>query len=283
MQQPKNIHNVKLLVDDRERGVVQQLQKYAPQSIIWEVARLSNGDFSIISQPTNDTLTFIERKTYSDFAQSIKDGRMENVARMLELARTLQPQPRIAILLEGDAPTHVAGISLKCIRAKINHLWLRDDVYLIQTQDEAETAQYLISLTESAQTLKPMSSATIGAAPAACIPVAPQTIEQIALAMFMQMPKIGRARAQKFIDSGQSIADFICSERTTYDTKCDIDILTTIKGMSSERARALLTFANGMQQLINMPPDALANFKYNNKSQTILVQRAYDALHYRAK
>ena len=203
---------------------------------------------------------------------------MENVARMLELARAISPQPRVALLLEGNARgnTHIGGISLKSIYSKINHLWLRDDVYCIQTANTDKTAQYLIGLTESAQTIRTSGAAST---PAARIPVAPQTLEQIALAMFMQMPRIGRARAQKLVASSTSVAQFIADPNTTYNPSLAIDVLTTIKGMSAERARNLLAHVGGtLQQLATSPLDTLASFKF-----ATLAQRANEALNFCAQ
>jgi len=282
----EKIHSVqsyiKLLVDDRERDVIMKLQEQPTLAINWAATRLNNGDFSIINTNTNATIAMIERKTHQDFAQSIKDGRMENIARMVELARSCSPQPRVGILLEGDYNLHentcIAGISFKSIRSKINHLWLRDNVCLIQTANTLETVQYLISLTESVRTIKTLAQSpqhTGGdGIPAACRPVAAQTIEQIALAMFMQLPKIGCVRAQKLIASGQTVAQFITKSQILYDEKnaITIAILTTIKGMSEERARTLLSHVGGtLQQFANASPDMLT---------TTLAKRAHDALNY---
>jgi len=158
----------RLIVDDRERAVIAELRgisksdekhPFAESTDTtpgqWEIARLGNGDFTVIAR--GETIAVIERKTYSDFAQSIKDGRMDNLTRVVNLVRASGSRARVGIILEGTPPRtatqKIDGIPVANIYSKIAHLWLRDDVYLVETKTPLHTAIYLRRLLFSAMTL----------------------------------------------------------------------------------------------------------------------------------
>lgn len=228
----------RIIIDDRERAVVDTLTRdfsSAPSEVggatqvspWWRVERLNYGDYALMS-PSGATMMIIERKTYSDFAQSIKDNRIANFAGLISL-RAQNPNIRLAILLEGPRPsgvdTRVDGIPFKCIRAKINHLILRDDFHLIETQSATDTARYLRELAIDASSLQ--KGALTPAAPAADEVRAPITgssessscaamqkkhlvsIDEEVCGVFSMFPNIGKKYADLLILQRISITEFV--------------------------------------------------------------------------
>ena len=296
---------IKLIVDDRERVVIDELKRIdsevssssssVPDEQWWYVKRLAHGDYAFICEHNGATATFmiIERKTYSDFAQSIKDSRIDNMARLIALRDEISthslpnsPALRIAILLEGprlDNDDKIDGIPIKCIRAKIDHMWLRDNIYLIEVPSARETAQYLRSIVVNAKSLHKKSpdifnvapianadgaanvaseaQATLGGdqAPAdsriqsvAMRVIAPPTISDNVKAMFAQFPGVGKVMAKQFTQSGISIAEFVRGNASDGTDSKGMDS----KGMDSKGIR--LSERYRAERTIDMDVDIIA-------------------------
>ena len=137
---------IHITVDDRERAIIEQMSSFENVPFEWNVARLSLGDYEFTI--CGITFLIVERKTYCDLASSIKDGRIDNFAGLIA-ARSAFPNVRIALLLEGPRPKGIKsqgidGIPYKALRAKIAHLWLRDNIYLIETRRAARNSRAFI-------------------------------------------------------------------------------------------------------------------------------------------
>lgn len=147
-----------ILVDDRERKAIFDSFDACKESfpeIKWSVCHSPIGDyvFSIDDKP----MFIIERKTYKDMAQSLKDGRKENVKKLL-LARE-QTGCQLFYILEGTspfpAPTHkFSGVSFKNIQAHLDHLTLRDGISVLYSRDRTMTARRIFELAHNFMTLK---------------------------------------------------------------------------------------------------------------------------------
>lgn len=290
-----------LLVDDRERAIIEELRALGPQEPSWwSVARLTHGDYAITR--ANETLIIIERKTYSDFAQSIKDSRMDNMARLVAL-RTAQQEStlRIALLLEGQSPADddtVEGIPLKCIRAKIDHLWLRDDVHLIETANAQRTAIYLRDLVIHTRSLFAKTSSR---APCKAIgglaqqKIDPPGIQTTIKSMFAAFPGIGKVTAERIVASGEvSIATFLITgcpsltrlreqymrERTM---EIDIAIISQVRGISAGIARQFLAGgARTLTDVCQLPLSDLTNTTYNSRKLHKIGTLLHCCLHFKA-
>jgi len=69
---------MEIIVDDRERAIVQYMQQYSDElHINFKVKRLEVGDYAIVYK--NHIICTIERKTWIDLAAIMRDGRKENV------------------------------------------------------------------------------------------------------------------------------------------------------------------------------------------------------------
>ncbi|MGL6009026.1 MAG: ERCC4 domain-containing protein, partial [Culicoidibacterales bacterium] len=91
-----------IVVDDREKQVIPYFEEY---TIKVSVGRVTTGDYSIIVRDPENPKKFkpvviFERKTWKDFADSIKDGRMENNQNLHEFRQKYNC--RIIFIVEGQ-------------------------------------------------------------------------------------------------------------------------------------------------------------------------------------
>lgn len=204
-----------IIVDDREpqelRAILAaQHDTLAAANIFAVTARLSHGDYTIAmidvphdgNRAINDAqvaalfssrreVIMIERKTYPDFAASIVDGRINNIDTMRESA----PDARQILLVEGEIPdAPINGISVRAIRAKMNHLMLRDSVFIIESASIADTTARLIDLARDSLKVFTPPVLTIGAA-YSTQPVQ-RTVRDIARQMFLVFPRFGESSAE---------------------------------------------------------------------------------------
>jgi ERCC4-type nuclease len=144
----KGVSDVYLIVDTRERNVIPFLED-ALQEYAHVVAQVNTGDYLICrkgapGQPPT-ILAVIERKTYADFAASFKDGRYENLDKMLAMrART---GCQLFFFVEGPAfPSpgrRFARIPYENILAAMTKLPVQHGVFVVLTEDESHTAKRL--------------------------------------------------------------------------------------------------------------------------------------------
>ena len=146
---------MEIIVDDRERAVVPYLQAHAVKtSIDYKIQRNEVGDYAITYK--GYILMVIERKTWTDLSASFRDGRKENVKKLLELRNRTGCQ--IAYLIEGPATpplTQLFGrIPVKALRAHLDHLSIRDGIHMIYSKDEDYTAMRLFELATNYLSIK---------------------------------------------------------------------------------------------------------------------------------
>lgn len=115
-------------------------------------AQLGVGDYSI-TLPVSDqdapvVVAVFERKTWSDLAQSIKDGRSQSQhKKLMRLRKTKHCQ--VYYIIEGAMgyadDRSIANIPFKNLHAKIRHNMIRGIPY-IQTKSAEHTARVLVQL-----------------------------------------------------------------------------------------------------------------------------------------
>ena len=124
-----------LCIDFREHALLSRLQA--------ETKNLVLGDICI--EKDGQDIVLIERKTVSDLAASICDGRyQEQSFRLLE--STLPPH-RIVYLIEGSLDT-VQSISKKALMSAMISLWFTKGFSVVQTRDVDETVEFIQHLFE---------------------------------------------------------------------------------------------------------------------------------------
>ena len=133
----------KLIVDDREQAVI-PFFKESYQDIEVEVKRIQIGDYVIMKD--NKIIFAIERKSWIDLSGSIKDGRKENVNKLISLRE--QTGCKLLYLIEGRArfaPTKkFSRIPYKNLQVHLDHLMVRDNIFMIYSDSAEDTTSRLI-------------------------------------------------------------------------------------------------------------------------------------------
>ena len=150
---------VRILVDHRERAVLTRLRdtdlggaEECKNIVAIEASNLEYGDvWILVEQQNNDDTTWrlvFERKTMSDLAASIKDGRYrEQKLRLLAHCE----RSALAYIIEGghsfasDRVT-VHGLSHKAVSGALINTMYRDGIRIVHTQTAEETAHFLTGL-----------------------------------------------------------------------------------------------------------------------------------------
>lgn len=147
------MQTVTLLVDDRERAVIPFLEVQSNKFTLVEFIKmhLTRGDYAIMCD--NRVLVSIERKTWADLADSIKDNRIANMDKMLELRELTGCT--LVLLIEGDSAlggrvsarkSKMHGIHLGNLRAYLDHMSLKRNVHVMYAQDPKGVAFRLFEL-----------------------------------------------------------------------------------------------------------------------------------------
>ncbi len=137
-ERPKNV--VQVLVDHRERasGIVHILREFG--DVVVSVKNLPVGDYVVSDRVA------VERKSTSDFVQSIIDGRLFEQA-----AKLSDHFARPVIIVEGRDVYTVRNVHPNAIRGAIASLVLDYGIPVIFTRDERETAAYIRALARREQ------------------------------------------------------------------------------------------------------------------------------------
>lgn len=135
---------MELRVDDRERYVIKNLEVFKDINI--KVERITVGDYAVIYKGL--LLAIIERKTLTDLAASIKDGRMDNNDKLLYARENTGCS--VIYIIEGSPFSSLqkkyGRIPFKALLGKIDSLRFRHNVKIIWTKDCASTADRLRGL-----------------------------------------------------------------------------------------------------------------------------------------
>nr|CAD7112275.1 EP364R CDS [African swine fever virus] len=145
-----------LVADHREHHVIPFLKTdlhhiyqnpTQKKQISLEIKQLFTGDYLICKSPST-ILACIERKTYKDFAASLKDGRYKNRQKMLSLRE--QTKCQLYFFVEGPAfpnpQKKINHVTYASIITAMTHLMVRDHIFVIQTKNEAHSSQKLVQL-----------------------------------------------------------------------------------------------------------------------------------------
>lgn len=133
---------MELIVDDRERSVITYLEKI----INIKIDRITVGDYAFVYN--GKVLMVVERKSLSDLASSIKDGRMDNNEKLLEAQQ--KHGCKILYIIEGSAypklDKKIGRMPYACLQGKLDSLLFRHDIKIIWTKDCKHTAERLAGL-----------------------------------------------------------------------------------------------------------------------------------------
>jgi ERCC4-type nuclease len=160
---------IKIIIDDRERQTSAKIEDIIYGggdilsssttngiSITSKIKRLTIADYILLLKPKDSDekkiLALIERKTWSDFSSSIKDGRHYNKDKMLEMQKEDHQGggcSKVIYVVEGPRPAihqKVDGIPYTTLESAIFHLIWRDNIQVLFSNSAEETADLLIRL-----------------------------------------------------------------------------------------------------------------------------------------
>lgn len=280
--------SLKLLIDDRERAIIPYFSNEY-QDIGIEVKRLFIGDYAIVYE--NQVIVTIERKTWDDLAASIKDTRIENIEKLKTLRKATDC--KIIYLIEGK-PRHkdtrkFARIPYKNLLAHLDHIMIRDNVHIVYSDNEEDSAKRLIDLCKNCLTLdlhyivygsgekmdidtvfidlteNEIGESSCGATSAQYIhdinedgalngltmltTSIPKTDLQIIYNIWCCVPYVTTKTASLFIDAGFHISDLICGRIT----KAQI---------STMRYKNGTIIGNRADKIIQLAKDDASNYKH---------------------
>lgn len=157
-----------ITIDKRERdllNLIKTIPEYKDSNgniIEWRDEHLTIGDFIIFCE--TKAIMVIERKTWNDLAASIKDGRIENIKKLIQYRD--QTGAKIGYLIEGQAfptpKTKFARIPYLNLRAHLDHLIMRDNVIEIRTPNLIGTIERLYQLIKNISSIKEKKYYTSG-------------------------------------------------------------------------------------------------------------------------
>merc|ERR1711935_248026 len=131
---------LKIKIDYRENLIKKYFENHDELKKFTEIKNLDIGD--LIIEVNNKPLILIERKTISDLASSISDGRLREQKHRISLSDFNASQ--IIYLIEGNIEqTLYGGINKKSIQGSIINTLVRDNYKVYKTYDIEETKYFL--------------------------------------------------------------------------------------------------------------------------------------------
>lgn len=139
--------DILIIADYRERAVRPYFEKLSEQHrILYEAKQMTVGDYAICIN--GQIRIIIERKTWEDLASSMRDGRKENVNKLIKLRQ--ETGCKIIYIIEGDpcprSNKSFGRIPYKNLLAHLDHLMIRDDIHIIHSTTCEQTAERLFLL-----------------------------------------------------------------------------------------------------------------------------------------
>jgi DNA excision repair protein ERCC-4 len=180
----------RIAIDDRERGsgVIEALRSHPNVEIT--VRRLQLGDYHVAGS------LIVERKTLSDFAVSVVDGRLFTQAS--RLARTTRATP--CIILEGTKKTHPdLVISRSAMQGAIIALTLVFGLPLLRSTCPRETADLILFAADQLQRRSSTAPRRQG--------YHPKDLARQQSFLLQAIPEIGLAKAKLLLDTFGSPAE----------------------------------------------------------------------------
>jgi Asfivirus ERCC4 domain-containing protein EP364R len=242
MSMRTKISSTYLVVDAREGAVIPFLDD-ALDEHAHVVRQIVIGDYHICragaagSQP--GILACVERKSLVDFAQSICDGRYERERdNMLRLRASIGCQ--LFFFVEGPAfpsPSRkFSRVPYSTILSAMTHLMLRDKIFVIQTEDVANTAKRLSDLMRSFDSIsRVVSSGKL--APALPAEMSPT---ETGAAACLELGPAGDEPLQAVAHGGAlAIPDVLTKRVDALDSETAVAVWSRLEGVSVVQGKLL--------------------------------------------
>jgi len=209
----------RIAVDDRERrsGVPTALAKHP--NVKLTIRRLSLGDYRI-----NDTL-IVERKTLTDFARSVRDGRL--FAQASRLTRVKRARP--CLILEGTRVNHwSAALPRSALQGAIISVTLVFGIPLLRSSCPEETADLILYAADQLQRRATRPPQRYG--------YHPKGLTRQQNYLLQTIPEIGPTKAQQLLNSFGSPAGV---------ASATIEVLQTVEGIGPSAAKRIHQVLHG--------------------------------------
>jgi DNA excision repair protein ERCC-4 len=212
-QRISTVNRILLIADDREAASgVPDLLAQMPE-VELRIGRLVAGDYRV------EESVLIERKTASDFAQSLVTGRLFEQA-----ARMAKSEFRPAYILEGHPGDWTAlGVRREALQGALITLMVIFDIPVLRAADASETARLILYAGQQLARLRDPNHA-----PYRQIKAKRMRFRQLRL--LQTLPGVGTERARRLLDHFGSIR--ACFEART-------DELQKIDGIGPRTAQAI--------------------------------------------
>lgn len=206
--------SVHIVADDREEGggVIAAFSEM--DDVECTVDRLSLGDYLV-----NDWLR-VERKTLSDLAVSIADGRLFRQA-----SRLASASKRAVVLLEGTARDLAdSDMRHEALQGALITLTLKLDLPLLRAKTLAESARLI------GYAARQMDRARTGAVPRSSGGRRPTDKRKTQLYVLQGLPGVGPIRARRLVEEFGSVEDVVTAS---------VDALMDVEGVGSKTAESV--------------------------------------------
>lgn len=228
----KRINRTYLVADARERAVIPFIESEFQQHA-FIVKQVTTADYLICTQPPDGepvVLAAIERKSHADFAASFKDGRHENIRKMLALRAATAC--KLYYFVEGPAypcpTTKFGGIPFGNILAAMTRMMVCDGIFVVQTECEAHSAKRLADFVRAFDSYPTLSDTNTLSVPGILTSRVAETDAEAAVCMWAQLAGIsvvvGKALTRAF-----TVAE-LASQTVTHDQ---------IKALKTESGRPI--------------------------------------------
>jgi DNA excision repair protein ERCC-4 len=186
---------VQIVVDHRERPsgvVVAELQRF--DGVVVKMDRLTVGDYCI------DGAVLLERKTASDFAQSLFDGRLFRQA-----GRLANSHLRAAYVIEGTSAEWAGlGVSREALQGALITLMLIFDLPVFRSAGPVESARLIHFIGSQLVRLRDPGYAPYRQAKA-------KRKKNRQLRILQSLPGIGSDRAKRLLESFKTVRACFCA------------------------------------------------------------------------
>jgi ERCC4-type nuclease len=145
---------LEIVVDTRERAVIPFFEE-SKSEISFRVDQVNVGDYSVLYR--GYILFIIERKTWGDLADSIRDGRSKNVKKMMKVRE--ETGCHLIYLIEGPAfpkrTNRFNRMTHSSLRAHLDHLAFRDGIHMSYSKNQQDTVVRIHELVKNYVSIKP--------------------------------------------------------------------------------------------------------------------------------
>jgi Fanconi anemia group M protein len=232
LQNEKGIFTPQIIIDSREAtGRIPKLLKQQGIQLISQ--KLEVGDYVLSNR------LVVELKTYSDFVNSIMDGRLfrsTSPGYTSQLIR-LSEQKFPLIIIQNESEPHSHQIHVNSIMGALSSIILDFKIPIVFTRDDLETATLLTQLAKREQT------ESSGKIQLPSVSKKEQTIKEIQLFMLSTIPSINIEKAKALLAKFKTIQAI---------GMADLDEIIEVPQIGkklAKRVKTILTFSGNDEML----------------------------------